>query len=379
MGGIVAAYPSSLVKPVAMLTGGENYGEEASRHSLPPRTLVPLLALFGSLLLVILLVPSAAAAASFGKSRAHRCSDKQDKTLRLDLKVKGETTFGYFALPNGKPKGLAVFGHGRTHSAIDWRDNLKEAARRGDVVAVAMDYRHQDTNLDQTSPDYGRSTGWRAIEGAEDSIAAARSMLRRCEGLRKRKVVAYGVSMGAQASGLAVASRATRPGGKRPLFDYWFDIEGITDIVQFYLVTRLVGLPQAAEIEEDFGGTYEERTEFYERHSIVNLAPDIKASGIKGVVLVDARDDPLLGYSQNTKMFERLRGVGVRSQFFTVNPSGVPLGHGDETDRTHPVIGTGFNRLAALFKDGIRPRCFQEFAVDGASGAITPDPASAPC
>jgi pimeloyl-ACP methyl ester carboxylesterase len=381
----VAAYPSSLVTAVAMLTVGENYGEEASRHSLPARTLVPLLALCGSLLLVIVLVPSAAAAASFEKSRPHRCSDKQDKTLRLDLKVKGERTFSYFALPNGKPRGLVVFAHGFHNSAITWRDNLKEAARRDDVVAVAMNYRHQETNLDQTSPDYGRSTGYRVIEGGEDSIAAARRMIRRCERLRKRTVVLYGVSMGGNASGLAAARTPKRPGGKRPLFDYWFDIEGITDVVQEYLGARALSgfVPAAAElaagIERDFGGTYEERTGLYERQSIVNRAPDIKASGIKGAVLVHATDDGTVPYSQSEEMFQRLSDVGVRSQFFTVNPSGAPVDHGGETDRTHPVIQTGFDRLAALYNDGIRPRCFQEFGVDGASGVITPDPASAAC
>jgi pimeloyl-ACP methyl ester carboxylesterase len=378
--------PQAKVSVTPAATGTRERKTSDQRKANPAQPLVPLPALFGILLLAIALIPSSTASASFeAKSQLHRCSDTRDKTLRLNLKVGGEKTFGYFALPDRKPKGLAVFEHGWTHSAITWRPNLKRVATRDGVVAVAMNYRHQRTNLDPTSPEYGRSRGYRVIEGAKDSIAAARYMLRRCGRLEKRTVVAYGVSMGGNASGLAVSSRAKRPGGKRPLFDYWFDIEGITNVVQEYLGARALSgvIPDAAklaaDIEEDFGGTYEERTGFYKRHAIVNRAPDIKASGIKGVVLVHATDDSEVPYSQSKDMFDRLHAVGVRSQLFTVNPSGAPVDHGSEIDRTHPVIKTGFDRLAALFNHGIRPRCFQEFAVDGASGAITPDPASAAC
>jgi hypothetical protein len=351
---------------------------EARWHGLPARALL-LLVLVGSLLLASALMPSAAVATSLKANSLKRCTDDKDKAKRLDLKVKGEKTFGYFALPDRKPRGLVVFAHGHHHSAILWRDNLKEAAQRNGIVAVAMNYRHLETNLDKNSPDYGRSTGFRFIEGAEDSIAAARYMIRHCERLTKRPVVAYGVSGGIPSSGFTVSSRAKRPGGKRPLFDYWFDIEGLADVAGGYLLTREFGIPVFREIEEAFGGTYEERTELYERYSIVNRAPEIKASGVKGVVLVHATDDATVPYFQSQEMYERLREVGVPSHFFTVNPSGAPVQHGTEIDRSHPVINTSFERLAALFNDGIRPRCFEEFAVDGASGAITPDPASAAC
>ena len=131
-------------------------------------------------------------------------------------------------------------------------------------------------------------------------------------------------------------------------------------------------------MEQDFGGTYEERTAFYQRISIVNRARRIKASGIKGVVIVQATDDLTYGQGQSRLMFERLREVGVRAQLFSVKPSGAPVGHGTEIIRTHPVIRTGFNRLAALFNRGVRPRSFQEFVVDGSTGAITPGPAGLP-
>ena len=183
----------------------------------------------------------------------------------------------------------------------------------------------------------------------------------------------YGLSMGGHASGLAVSSRAKRPGGK-PLFDYWFDIAGVTDIVQHYRIGRALGYPIVAEIEQDFGGTYEQRPGFYQRQAIVNRAADIKESGLKGVIIVHATDDLTVLYAQSRRMFDRLREVGVPAQLFTVEPAGAPVGH-----IGLPVIETGVDRLAALFKDRALPRCFREFGVDGATGAITPDPATVPC
>ena len=339
------------------------------------RSLLRLVALSAFLLLGAVLVAGAVGGGSVAaKSRSNGCSDNRDKALRLNLKVGGERTFGYFALPRRKPRGLVVFGHGYTYSAISWRPILRQAAKRNGVVAVAMNYRHQPTNLDRSSPLYGRSTGWRVLEGAKDSTAAARYMIRRCSLLKRRKVVAYGVSMGAAATGLSISARAKRAGSARPLFDYWFAVEGVTDIATTYLATRATGDPIAPQIEQDFGGTYEERTGFYKRHSIVNRAARIKASAIKGVVMVVATDDPL--YVLNKLMFERLRGVGARSQLFAIKPSGAPVGHGTEIVRTHPVIRTGLERLAALFKRGVRPRSFEEFTVDASSGAITPGPAA---
>lgn len=115
--------------------------------------------LLSVLLLVIALIagfasPASAASRAAGKA----CRDKSENTRRLDLKGKGEKTFGYFALPNRKPRGLVVFFHGNTQSAITSRSTLKEIARRADAIAVAMDFRHQDTDLDKDSPTYGRST-----------------------------------------------------------------------------------------------------------------------------------------------------------------------------------------------------------------------------
>jgi hypothetical protein len=336
------------------------------------------------------------------------CSDRTDSAVRLDMQVRAgdtgqlEDAFGYYAVPSTRPRGIVVFAHGHSNSAWKWRPMLAAQAEKLGVIAVAMDYRRQ------TFPggDITRSSyGWRVREGAEDSIAAGQLFEDKC--LSKLKgprlpIVMYGVSMGGNTSGLAVAAKPERSDGS-PLFDYWFDIEGATNVIETYLEARAVAGPplnnqtgQTAvkEIEEEMGGTLEDRFGVYLQHAVVKRSDDIKASGLKGVVMVHGADDGTVPYNQSAEMFATLVGQRLPTDFFTVlrhgdAPSGNTLedtftissriegynspltGHGDENDPTQPVIRTGLDRLAALF-DGQGPTCFRAFLVD--DGSVLPDP-----
>ncbi|MGH2758233.1 MAG: alpha/beta fold hydrolase, partial [Actinomycetota bacterium] len=114
---------------------------------------------------------------------------------------------GKYALPHGRPRQLVLLLHGYGNDSCSWRDHLRAVAARG-AVAIAMDYTGQDPKTNR---------GWRVLEGAEDSIAAARYFLRRFPSVKE--VFALGISMGGNASGMLVAHpRARRPDGK-PLVD----------------------------------------------------------------------------------------------------------------------------------------------------------------
>ena len=333
------------------------------------------------------------------------CTDKTDSSLRLDLKVLAgdtgvlEDAFGYYAVPSKTPRALVVFAHGHSNSAWKWRPMLEAQARELGVIAVAMDYRRQTFPGGDITQD---SYGWRVREGAEDSIAAARLFEGKCLTRSSVPIVMYGVSMGGNTSGLAVASHARRSDGS-PLFDWWFDVEGATNVIETYLEARLAAGPPlynetgqtaVGEIEAEMGGTIEQRPEVYADHAVVTRAGDIKASGIKGVVMVHGADDGTVPFNQSPEMFARLVEQGLPTDFFTVlrhgdAPGGSTLedtftisanipgytspftGHGGENERAHPVIGLGLERLAALL-DGDRPTCFRAFLFD--EGALTPDP-----
>ena len=126
--------------------------------------------------------------------------------------------------------------HGYGNTSNSWVCHLLDAAQNHNAVAVAMDYRGTGTAADHR--------GWFVREGAEDSIFAAKYFLQKFPSIRN--VEAFGISMGGNASGLAVAAGAKRPGTNTPLFDYWVNVEGATSMVETYLEAQAVGATGSA-------------------------------------------------------------------------------------------------------------------------------------
>ena len=308
---------------------------------------------------------------------------------RVDLTVAGEPAYGLYAVPDGKAKGLVVFFHGYGHTAEDWTKDLERVAKQDHVIALAMDYRG---NVHGT-PNHG----WRVAEGAADSIAAAQLFDRKC---KLETIVAYGVSMGGNASGLALASHAQRVRGHAPLFDWWFDIEGAANVTETYQEARAVArsgnafaVQAQADIEEEMGGTFEAVPDVYRAHTVTARVDDVVASGVGGVVMAHGLGDGLVPYNQSRELAAALRARGVPVQFFTFGtradgtaagttldgyapvPHESPFaGHANENDPTHLVEAKGFERLAALFQGERpeRPSCNGEYVIDGKSGVAAP-------
>ncbi len=271
---------------------------------------------------------------------------------------------GRFALPEtATPTQLVVMFHGHGNDTCSWRNHLRRAAERG-AVAVAIDYLRQTPS---------ENYGWFMREAASDSITAARYFLGAYPSITQ--VFVIGISMGGNASGVAVASPdAVRLDGTTPLFDYWVDVEGVNNLTEEYLVIRAVSpvLPSAAlaqqEIEEENGGTFEEVPERYLEITNVLRAPDM--SELEGAVIVHGVDDGLVTTDQSPQMMSALNLAGVPAHLYTValrgegepgdtataipfSALGLPYpaafaGHGWEGSDTHLVITTGFARLWAL-------------------------------
>lgn len=351
--------------------------------------------------LTILLAAGAAPAAA-GAAPKLRCTGDPAAVQRLDISVAGEPAWGLYALPASRPKGLVVFFHGYTHTAQSWAEHLRRTAAQDGVIAVAMNYRGQIDLPPYPGTTLPRSRGWQVSEGAADSIAAAKLFDRTCP--RLPSLVAYGVSMGGNASGLAVAAKATRSSGA-PLFDQWFDIEGAVNVIEIYTAARVLAATgnvlaaQATEdIERQMGGTLEQQPEAYTTRTVVRRAEDIKASGVMGVTLVHGADDGLVPYSQSREMQARLRGLGIPTDMITVGTRGESsepgttltgslgppgyqspfAGHADEASTTHIVGNTGFERLSAYFGSGETPHC-RDFVVDGATRTMTQVPGTGGC
>lgn len=324
-----------------------------------------------------------------------QCLGSPEDVIRLEMTVNGTPTWGLYAMPPVQAKGIVVFAHGYGHTAESWRRHITATARRNGVVAIAMNYRGQ---IDSPGNPLPTSRGWQVQEGAEDSIAAAQLFQRACP--KVGTIVMYGVSMGGNTAGLAVAAQAKRASG-RPLFDYLFDIEGAVNVTETYFEAR--GLAQTgnafaknavADIEREMGGTFEERRDVYLDRTVVNRVEDIEASGVRGVVVVHAVDDGLVGYNQSPEFVVRLRQLGVPVDFWTALTRGesseagttldgyvtgnVPgfsspfAGHASEASETHIVGVAGFERLAALFR-GESPSC-RVGVLDGTAGFTATKP-----
>ena len=257
--------------------------------------------------------------------------------------------------------------HGHGNDSCSWRNHLRRAAERG-AVTFALDY------VEQTPAE---NYGWSMREAAADSIAAARYFLAAYPSIQT--VFAFGISMGGNASGVAVASPdAVRLDGSTPLFDYWVVVEGANNLIEEYGVIRAVApaLADAAlaqqEIEEENGGPIEVVPQRYAEITNLLRAPDMSA--LRGAVVVNGIDDGLVTTDQSPQMAAALNGVGVPAHLYTVvfrgdgEPGstatgivadpiyaalGLPYpaafaGHGWEGSDTQVVITQGFARLWQL-------------------------------
>lgn len=286
---------------------------------------------------------SAVLAAPAASAKPNRCTDQSGPVA-----VAG----GYVSYPASKPKALVVFFHGINHTAGDWAANhLERVASESGVVTLAMDYPGNDA-----------PGAWQVQEGADASVAAARALAARC---RLDTVIAYGVSMGGNASGLAVADA---PG----LFDWWFDIEGANNVVETYLEARaLAPANQTARealagIEREMGGPIEAVPDVYARRSNVARSADIAAAGLRKVFMVHGVGDGLVPYDQTVELATALQAQGVPVEVTTIGlrtegEAGTTIdgyapvehespfaGHANENSTTQMVGKAGFDALRRL-------------------------------
>lgn len=319
-----------------------------------------------------------------------RCTDNNDEVLPLSLPVDGGNATGQYALPDTKdPKTLVVFAHGYSHMSASWVEHMRAAAAEHGVIAVTMDYRGTYTDKD------GNIRGWFVKEGAEDMIAATHLFQDACSSIKE--TVLFGVSMGGNSSGLAVARAATEKNAQDgPLFDYWFDIEGAVDVLETYAgAAALAGSGNAfannakADIEDEMNGTFAEDPEGYADLAVVSHIDEIAASGVKGVVLVHAIEDGLVPYNQAREFVPMLIGSGIPTEMFTAARKGSGesgttatgysghddspfAGHASEKSTTHVVMVTALSRLWELVDDGVAVETYREFFVDPELGTFPP-------
>jgi len=357
-----------------------------------------------SVLVLACALPSVSVAAT--GSRCQVPPDDHDAYANITPKTQSIPAFhglqGHYALPKSKkPTTLVVMFHGYGNTSNSWVCHLLDAANNHGAVAVAMDYR--GTGWTGPAKDH---RGWFVREGAADSIFAAKYFLAKFPSIKN--VVAFGISMGGNASGLAVAAGATRPHSTKPLFDYWIDVEGATSMIETYYEAVAVAqtgndtaVHAIADMEKECGGAPTDSPDCYQEITVLFRTLDIAATGLKGVVAVNGIDDGLVGHNQSQEMTTALRLAGIPTDYYiaarrndwqnaaSAGPQGgttlsssvfgpvfsgagqtypAPLaGHGWEGSNTQIVIATGFAKMWSLLENHQLP-ANHEYIVDGDLG-----------
>ena len=306
-------------------------------------------------------------------TRDPRLASMGDEDIRLTSAL--GLASGRYVLPGTpNPTQLVVAFHGNHNDSCAWRNHLRQIAGRG-AVAVAMDYTGQRREGEVDN------YGWFMRAGAADSIEAAQFFMARYPTITE--VFALGVSMGANAAGVALTSPdAVRADGS-PLFDYFVAAEGVHNLIEEYLIIRAVAPVNAgaviaqAEIEEENGGALEAAPDKYAEITNVLRVQDMDY--LKGAVLVHGVDDGLVPTTQSVEMALALNLAGVPAHHYLIGATGggedgttatsiiagqvfgeeyeSPLaGHGWEGSDTHLVITTTFEQLYALMEGaGVSP------------------------
>jgi pimeloyl-ACP methyl ester carboxylesterase len=359
--------------------------------------------LAGALALISLALPAAAGASPIGKTTARTfpCRDAADVAHELTLKVDGQEATGHYSVPDSAPSTMVVFAHGYGHTSASWVEHMKNAARDHGVAAATMDYRGAEISPDSNGDGLPESRGWNVMAGAEDSIAVAQAFEASCPSIDN--FVIFGVSMGGNTAGLVAALQGERgitDSEGDPLFDYWYNIEGATNVTETYFSARTLAPVNSfaanavVDIEKEMGGPFENDPAPYQERTVVSRMDDIEAAGIDGVVVVHGLDDGLVPYNQGREMAGLLAAAGIDTDMYTIGrkspeserettASGYVMGnvdpnyrsplagHGSEKSQTHIVMVTAFESLWSLIDDGNTPGGpYREFFVDGEAGTF---------
>ena len=324
---------------------------------------------------------------SWAAAPRQACTGNASTATLLSYPSGGQTAKALYVLPKGTPRGIVVFDHGYSHTMYSWVRHMQRTARTLGVIAVTPDYRGQFDDL--RSKPLPSSRGWRVSEGAADTNAVAQLFDRACLHGRGHDVL-YSVSMGGNTAGLALAAKPTRTGGA-PLWDEWVDVEGAANVLETYSGAAVLAPVNAfaahakADIEAEMGGTPAQVPQVYADRTVVNRVDDIKASGVKGVVMAHGVVDGLVTHDISRQLQLRLRAlqVPVDMRTFVTHsksseagttldgyaPTGQPspfAGHAGEASETHDVGLEGFTALAQLY-GGHHVTC-RDVVTDGATG-----------
>ena len=272
--------------------------------------------------LLVATAASAPAAYASGAPSAGTCVDPSAEVLSIQQSAQNlynqgfagtpsQGISGIFTLPGRTPDSLVIMAHGHHYNSSVWQQHALDARAHG-AIGVVVDYRGLGSG--SANPAYA---GWPAQAGAQDLVTATHYFLSRCPSIKR--VVLLGVSMGGNMSGMALAADATRPGSSKPLFDYWVDVEGVTNWVETYTEAAATQNMAQGEIEAECGGkTPVVAPDCYRQRTVTARIPNIASSGVRGIAVVHSAEDGLVPYDQSREFVTAARPAGLAVDMYTV-------------------------------------------------------------
>jgi len=245
-------------------------------------------------LVLVLIVASLATTRAHASTDAPPAPEHASWSGRYSVIADGQRADGWLAYPTDiVPDTLLVFAHGCCGPLpANWADLLAlHHARHNGMVVVAMDYR-------------GPLAGWNVGSGHSDLVAATIDLQHRFPITR---TIVWGVSMGGEVSGMAVAERPD-------LYDYWISSSGVGD-----LATQWGQQTFRAQIEAEAHGTPVTARAAYDRRSPTALAPRMK--GLTHAYLIHGSGDTAVPWSESQQLFKDLRDLGIPASMYTVATS----------------------------------------------------------
>ena len=245
------------------------------------------------------------------------CTGTSTTVQRLNFLIGGTPTYAMVALPAGTPKGLVMYGHGYSEWAFDvtTTEEIESFARDG-AIAIAPEYRGTIDPPD-TADQSSDSRGFPVANGALDMNAIAEAALKECP---EKVAISSGGSEGGAISGLAVALNEIRPNGT-PLFDYWVGISPLTDVIPDWVGASALASTDSyysnvtADMDAECGGTPAAAPDAYIARSLIFQRAKLKASGLKGAVVLHSAADFDITPEQPALMVSALRQAGIPTEF----------------------------------------------------------------
>lgn len=306
--------------------------------------------------------------------------------------------YGYYALPDRPPLGIVAVAHGYEQTAWSMAEPgeytstglLESLAADDDVIALSMD----DSGQQDAGPGSTSARGWDVVQGASDLIRVTQLFDSQCQPAGGPPLVntVFGMSMGGDTSGVAAASGATTAGGG-PLFGYWFDVSGVSDVAETWLEATAASpalayaADAAADIEAEMGGTPVQQPGAYAAASPALLAGQMGSSGIRGVVVFHAVMDGLVTSDEGAQMVAALQAARIPTDFYTAlfqepGASSATI-DGDLLSLAVPgysspfaghvdgiMMASALARLSALYGDGQVPQGLSVTLSDGRLGTV---------